>query len=80
MQVSGGLILSMPTLIEHRSALQMEHKPCPALGAYSLIPPSTLHVAFCVWLICPVTRSIALVGMKQSFGGRPVRSCLRSTH
>jgi hypothetical protein len=34
--------------------------------------------SFCVWPICPATRSTALAGMKQSFGARPVRSCLRS--
>ena len=52
----------------------------PARGGNALIPPSTLHVAFCVWPICPVTRSTALAGTKQSFGARPLRSCLRSTH
>ena len=80
MQSSGALILSMPTPIGHRSALQTERKPCPARGGNALIPPSTLHVAFYVWPICPATRSIALAGMKQSFGARPARSCLHSTH
>ena len=55
--VRATLILSMPTSIEHRSDLQMERKRCPARGGNALIPPSTLHVAFCVWPICPVTRS-----------------------
>ena len=32
MQGSGGLILSMPTPIEHRPASQTEQKPGPALG------------------------------------------------
>ena len=74
----GNLIRSILTSIEYRSALQTERKPCPAQGGYPLIPPSTLHVAFCVWPICRVTRSTALADMKQSFGARPVRYCLRS--
>jgi len=38
------------------------------------------HIAFCVWLICPATRSTALAGMKQSFGAESDRSCLLSMH
>jgi hypothetical protein len=38
------------------------------------------HFAFCVWPICPATRSTGLAGMKQSFGARPARSCLLSMH
>ena len=49
----GGLILSMPTPIEHRMASQTERKPGPTLGRNPLIPPPTSHVAFCVWPICP---------------------------
>ena len=52
----------------------------PALGRNPLIPPPTSHVAFCVWPICPATRSTGLAGMKQSFGARPARSCLLSMH
>jgi hypothetical protein len=77
MQGSDGLILPMPTPIEHRTASQTERKPGRARGL--LIPP-TSHVAFCVWPICPTTRSTGLVGMKQSFGARPARSCLHSMH
>jgi hypothetical protein len=77
-QGSGVLILSMPSSIEHRSKLQMERKPCPARGGNALIPPSTLHIAFCVWPICPVTRSTGSAAMKQSFGVRSAKSCLRS--
>ena len=80
MQCSGGLILSMPTPIEHRTASQTERKPCPALGRNPLIPPPTSRVAFCVSPICPATRSTGLAGMKQSFGAKPARSCLLSTH
>ena len=80
MQGSGGLILSMPTPIEHRTASQTERKPGPALGRNPLIPPPNSHVAFCVWPICPATRSTGLAGMKQSFGARPARSCLLSMH
>ena len=76
MQGSGGLILSMPTLIVHRTASQTERKPGPALGRNQLIPPPTSHVAFCASPICPLTRSIGLAGMKQPFGARPARSCL----
>jgi len=80
MQGSCGLILSMPTPIEHRTASQTERKPDPALGRNLSIPPPTSHVAFCVWPICPATRSTGLAGMKQSFGARPARSCLLSMH
>jgi hypothetical protein len=41
-------------------------KPGPAPGRNPLIPPPTSHVAFCVSLICPPTRSTGLAGMKQS--------------
>ena len=80
MQGSGGLILSMPTPIEHRTASQTERKPGPTRGRNLLIPPPSSHVAFCVWPICPATRSTGLAGMKQSFGARPARSCLLSMH
>jgi hypothetical protein len=80
MQGSGGLILSMPTPIEQRTASRTVRKPGAVLGPNSLIPPSTSHVAFCVWPICPATRSTGLAGMKQSFGARPARSCLLSRH
>ena len=68
---SGGLILSMPTPTEHRTAAQTERKPRQALGRSLLIPPSTSRVAFCVWPICPATRLTGLAGMKQSCGARP---------
>ena len=42
------------------------------------ILPLTSRVAFCVSPICPTTRSIASADMKQPFGARPARSCLRS--
>ena len=80
MQGSGGLILSMPTPIEHRTASQTERKPGPALSRNPLIPPPTSPVAFCVSPICPTTRSTGLAGMKQCFGARPARSCLLSMH
>ncbi len=78
MQGSGGLILSMPTPIAPPTASQTERKFGPTLGRNPLIPPPTWHVAFCVWPICPATRSTGLAGMKQSFGVRPARSCLLS--
>jgi len=80
MQGSCGLILSMPTPIEHRTASQTERKPDPALGRNLSIPPPTSHVAFCVWPICPATRSTDSAGMKQSFGARRARTCLLSMH
>ena len=80
MQASGGLILSMPTSIEHRTASQTGGTPGPAVTRKPLIPQPTSHVAFCVWPICLATRSTGLADMKQSFGARPARSCLLSTH
>ena len=80
MQTSAGLILSMPTPIDHPTASQTERKYEPALGRNLLIPPPTWRVVFCVWPICPVTRLTDLAGMKQFFGARPVRSYLLSTH
>ncbi len=41
-------------------------------------PPSTSHVAFCAWPICPATRSTGLAAMRQSSGARPARFCLLS--
>ena len=52
----------------------------PSSEPKPLIPPPTSRVAFCVWPICPATRSTGLAGMKQSFGARPARSCLLSMH
>ena len=52
----------------------------PGSGPNPLIPPSTSHVAFCVWPICQATRSTGLADMKQSFGARPAKSCLLSMH
>ena len=80
MQGSCGLILPKPTPIEHRTASQTDRKTGPALGQNPLIPPPTSHIAFCVWPICPATRSTGLAGMKQSFGARPAKSCLLSMH
>ena len=78
MQGSGRLMLSMSTLIGHRRASQTERKLGPALGRNPLTPPSTSHVAFCAWPICPPTRSTGLAAMKQSYGARRARSCLLS--
>ena len=64
--------------IEHRRASQTERKPAQLWAGNPLTPPSTSHVAFCVWPICPTTRSTALADMKQPYGARPARSCLRS--
>jgi hypothetical protein len=47
-QGSGGLILSMPSPIAHRTTSQTKPKPRPALGRNPLIPPSSSHVVFCV--------------------------------
>ena len=67
-----------------RSIIARHHKrngsPNPLWAEISLIPPPTSRVAFCVWPICPTTRSTDLAGMKQSFGARPARSCLLSMH
>jgi hypothetical protein len=32
------------------------------------------RVAFCVWPICPISRSTGSAGMRQPFGAKPVRS------
>ena len=80
MQGSGGLILSMPTPIAHRTASQTERKLGQTRGLTPLIPPPSSHVAFCAWPTCPATRSIGLAGMRQSFGARPARSCLLWMH
>ena len=80
MQGSGGLILPMPTPIQHCTGSHKERKPRPARGRNPLIPPPTSHVAFCVWPICPATRSTDLAGMRQFFGARPARSYLLSMH
>ena len=72
--------LSMPVPIRHRTVSLTKRKHDPALGRKSLIPLPTLHVAFCVWPICPPIRSTGLVGMKQPYGARPARSCLLSMH
>ena len=80
LQSSSVLILLMPALIVHRPASQTERKPGAALSQNLLIPPPNSRVAFCVWPICPATRSTGLAGMKQSFGARPARSCLLSMH
>ena len=72
----GRLILSMPTPIGHRTASQKERKPGPTLGRYPLIPPPISHVAFCVWPICPATRSTGLAGMSNPLApGRPNPDC-----
>jgi hypothetical protein len=56
-----GLILSIPTSIENRSALLTEVKTLAVRAANALIRPSTLHVAFCVSPICgPANRSAEL--------------------
>ena len=47
MQGSGGLVLSMPTPIEHRTASQTERNG-PAPSRNPLIQPPTSPVAFCV--------------------------------
>ena len=41
------------------------------------IPPLSSRVAFYVSPICPTTRSTASADMKQPFGAKPARSCLR---
>jgi hypothetical protein len=52
----------------------------PSSGRQCIDPAIDLARCFLGWPICPATRSIALADMKQSFGAKPVRSCLRSTH
>ena len=76
MQGLGGLILSRPTPIEHRTAPQTEQTPGPALDRNPLIPPPSSHVAFCVWPICPTTRSTGSADMRQPFGAKPAGPCL----
>ena len=66
MQGSGGLILSMRTLVKHRRASQTEQKPGPALGRNPLIPPPTSHIAFCAWPICPAARSTGAILWRQA--------------
>jgi hypothetical protein len=51
--------------------------PCRSLSRLPVILPPSSRVAFCVLPICPTTHSIASAGMKQPFGAKPARSCLR---
>ena len=64
------------------AALPARRKPCPAPRREppdrSSVPPLSSRVAFCVSPICLTSRSIALADMKQPFGGKRARSCLRS--
>jgi hypothetical protein len=67
--------------INASSSMRCSARPTPSVSARvkhcatSLI----LHVAFCVSRICRATRSIGSAGMKQHFGAKPGKSCLRST-
>jgi hypothetical protein len=61
-------------------AASRAHSRMTMPGASPAIFRATSHVAFCVWPICPATRSTGLAGMKRSFGARPARSCLLSMH
>ena len=67
---------------DSRSRIARHHKrngsPAQLWAETPLIPPPTSHVAFCVWPICPATRSTGLAGMKQSLApGRPDPDCSR---
>ena len=80
MRCSGGLTRSGS--IRHRSTSRTQQKPRPTPGRYPwTLPshlPSTSHVASCVSPICPTTRSTASADMKQLFGAKSARFCLRS--
>ena len=62
-QGSGGLILSMPTSIEHRTASQTGRTPGPALSRNPLNPQPNSHVA-CAY---------SLIKMFQPTAIRPAR-------
>src|ERR1700687_2914334 len=70
--------------IGHRTTSPTQRKPCPVRDRNLSKLPSILAlnpcVAFCVSPICPAARSIGLADMKQPFGARLARSCLRSRH
>ena len=64
------------------AALPAGRKPCMAPHreppGRSSVPPLSSRVAFCASPICLTSRSIALADMKQPFGAKRARSCLRS--
>ena len=64
------------------AALPAGRKPCMAphreTPGRSSVPPLSSRVAFCASPICLTSRSIALADMKQPFGAKRARSCLRS--
>jgi hypothetical protein len=68
--------------IRHRTASQTQRKPfrIPTwILSYLLsIRPLSSRGAFCALQTCPISRSIAWAAMKQRFGAKPARSCLRS--
>ena len=82
MRCSGGLTRSV--LIRHRTPSPTKQKQCPVQGLVLSnlppIPPLTSRVAFCVWPICPTSRSIASADTKQPCGAKPAKSCSRSMH
>ena len=65
---SGGILNQMESAPPYRKLLIL---PSPILNSRG---------AFYVSPICPTTRLTALAAMKQSFGGRSVKSWLRSMH
>jgi hypothetical protein len=71
---------SIAAAIGRRMASQTERKSCPAPGGEPVNPAADLARCFCVWPICPAAPSTGSAGMKQSFGVKPARSCLRSMH
>ena len=65
-----------------REAFPAGRKSLPAArrrpAALSRVPLQSSRVAFCVSPICLTSRSTALADMKQPFGAKRARSCLRS--
>jgi hypothetical protein len=79
---SGGLSRPVSTAIPLRLTPRTEQNlslaPCRNRSNLPPIPPLSSRAAFCVSPICPTTRSTASADMKQPFGGKPDRYCLRS--
>jgi hypothetical protein len=78
---SGGPTWAVSTAILHRTVSRTEQKPdplpCRNLLKLPSIPTLSSRVAFYVSPICPTTRSTASADMKQPFGAKAARSCLR---
>jgi hypothetical protein len=70
-----GVLTATPLRLISQMVRNPSPAPCRNLNLPQILPLS-LHVAFYVSQICPITRSTASADMKQPFGAKPDRSCL----